>query len=633
MHQSIIKRRDCDDQFVSKSLSSGEHYSFTADEIRSSMQRYLLATTSSPPVETTLPSPAQTASSSSVSGRGRTHPSDNRQETLARPNVRCHPPFRLGNHDARNELTSVPPTPDVEDSSDEEGAVPSRAGTGSRIAIEADLPPAIADDLWFSPEERHSALAICHNSMVGHCGYQALLAKVRTRFPDYRFTLNECAKFVKDCGNCQINFGRHPRSDVRGHVIAEKTNERPMKQWQVDNLFIGGASRSNVSETSTFLQDLEPLTSSSSRGRTRKADKYGFSYVQVWRDPVSRAVELYPMKEITAEATVGNVLDIISRYGTPTVITSDRGSNFTSDLIEKTWAMLHTLHNKGVANRPQSQGIVERCNQEVLRDLRAMIIDVPEILNSWSRYLPLVRRRLWLTPNRFTQCSPIDFLGGVITLDIPFLDPSSALPPDTPPHPTLEEIANAAERIRLISLRRQRAFDLARLATLAPADSLIPVGSLVLVRPNPNAAVRLRTDKLVPVIRGPYILFRQNGSQCFLRDPTDGSELEPVHIERIFPFRQDGHIDPKTWEARRKDLFLVEEIREWRTVAGANAQRIRDTDHVEFLVKWTGYAEPTWNTSKPLLRLLTLKRFIEANPLLHTAFRNTLRLEEAQQNA
>jgi hypothetical protein len=63
----------------------------------------------------------------------------------------------------------------VVNSSDEEGAVPSRADAGRRITLEADLPPAIADDHWFSPEERYSALAQCHNSMVGHCEFHHAL--------------------------------------------------------------------------------------------------------------------------------------------------------------------------------------------------------------------------------------------------------------------------------------------------------------------------------------------------------------------------------------------------------------------------------------------------------------------------
>lgn len=75
-------------------------------------------------------------------------------------------------------------------------------------------------------------------------------------------------------------------------------------------------------------------------------------------------------------------------------------------------------------------------------------------------------------------------------------------------------------------------------------------------------------------------------------------------------------------------MFLVDEILDWRTTPGQNAASIRNPDNVEFLVKWTGYAEPTWNTSKPLMRLLSLKRYIEGKPPLHRAFRSTLALSE-----
>lgn len=55
-------------------------------------------------------------------------------------------------------------------------------------------------------------------------------------------------------------------------------------------------------------------------------DQRGYSYVLVITDTFSRYVELYPLITLEAIEAARALLTHFSRYGTPTTITSDRGS-------------------------------------------------------------------------------------------------------------------------------------------------------------------------------------------------------------------------------------------------------------------------------------------------------------------
>ena len=351
------------------------------------------------------------------------------------------------------------------------------------------------------------------------------------------------------------------------------THEDIYKNWQVDNLFIGGSHKTPIGAEATFTEDLEFIPSPSSStpaSRSRKSDRFGMSYIQVWTDPRTRAVELFSMREITEEASIPNILNMWGRYGDMNVVSSDRGSDFTSTMIEGALKLTADLHRTGVANRPQSQGIVERTNGEVLRHIRAMVIEVPEIQDTWSWYLPIVRNRLWLSVNRFTLVRPVDFFGGALRMQMKFRSPSEIGCDDQPIHPTIAEIASNSEKIRIISLRNQHAADLQKLAGKARRNTIFKIGSLVLLLPNPNAATSLRPVKIAPVVSGPFEVIKQEGSRIVLRDLIDLHTLEPVHIERVFPFRSSGRIDPRTWEARKRNVFLVDEIIDWRVIIAEN---------------------------------------------------------------
>ena len=80
-------------------------------------------------------------------------------------------------------------------------------------------------------------------------------------------------------------------------------------------------------------------------------------------DTFTRWVELYAVPEATAEQACKCLLMHFGRFGSPTVIRSDKGSHFANSLIEKFLKATGTLQILTLAYSSQENAIVERNNK------------------------------------------------------------------------------------------------------------------------------------------------------------------------------------------------------------------------------------------------------------------------------
>ena len=79
----------------------------------------------------------------------------------------------------------------------------------------------------------------------------------------------------------------------------------------------------------------------------------------------------YALRSIKVKPVVKALSQFISIFGLPTVIQSDRGTNFTSKTFSQILRLLKIRHNKSSARHPQSQGVLERFHQTYKSMLRA----------------------------------------------------------------------------------------------------------------------------------------------------------------------------------------------------------------------------------------------------------------------
>ena len=112
----------------------------------------------------------------------------------------------------------------------------------------------------------------------------------------------------------------------------------------------------------------------------------GFLYLFTIVDRTSRWPEAVPVKSITAEECARAMLrHWIPLFGIPSVITSIRGSQFTSSIWSQLCSFLGIVHSSTTSFHPQSNGLVEHFHCQLKVSLRARLAG-----SDWFYHLPLV---------------------------------------------------------------------------------------------------------------------------------------------------------------------------------------------------------------------------------------------------
>jgi len=90
-------------------------------------------------------------------------------------------------------------------------------------------------------------------------------------------------------------------------------------------------------------------------------DQFGFRYVCIGVDSLTRWAEIRPSKTATA-ADAANFLyhDIVCHFGLPKSIQSDNGPHFANEVIERLTQILEIRHKFSTPYYPQSNGMAER---------------------------------------------------------------------------------------------------------------------------------------------------------------------------------------------------------------------------------------------------------------------------------
>jgi len=128
--------------------------------------------------------------------------------------------------------------------------------------------------------------------------------------------------------------------------------------------------------------------------------------------------EAVPISDISAVTVARQLVQTwISRYGCPDVITTDRGTQFTSELFAQLTKMLGVHHITTTAYHPQANGMVERFHR-TLKDALTAIANQQRNPTVWYEALPLLLLHLRNTPKEDTGCTPAELLYGQ-TLTLP----------------------------------------------------------------------------------------------------------------------------------------------------------------------------------------------------------------------
>ncbi len=232
----------------------------------------------------------------------------------------------------------------------------------------------------------------------------------------------------------------------------------------------------------------------------------GFKCLFTIIDRSTRWVEAIPVKNMEA-ATIADALVTgwVSRFGVPAVITSDRGTQFTSPVWEALCKGLHIQQITTTAFHPCSNGMVERCHRQLKDALRAR-----SVANDWPDHLPWVLLGMRAAPKEDSTVASAEMVLGD-PLMLPGQPPAAEQPP--PPQWSYRD-ALLGGPTRHVPTR-----------PLPPAQSGLPVAlaacTSIYVRRGGNL------PPLAPLNAGPYAVL-ERGEKVFRLQVGDREEAASV---------------------------------------------------------------------------------------------------------
>jgi len=189
------------------------------------------------------------------------------------------------------------------------------------------IPKALVPDL----------LSQVHDSIFGaHLGFLKTYSKLKHKYW-WPKMLNTVKNWVKSCPQCQTYKSRKLKVGLLQPISVDKKFQR----WSLD--IIG------------------PLPT------TRNGNKYILTFMEY----LTRWPEAFPMKDATA-ITVAKIFleEIISRFGAPAHLQSDRGAVFLGEVMDETTKLTSTKRLFTTAYHPQCNGAVEKFNGTLEKNAR-----------------------------------------------------------------------------------------------------------------------------------------------------------------------------------------------------------------------------------------------------------------------
>lgn len=352
-------------------------------------------------------------------------------------------------------------------------------------------------------EEIPKILSACHDSACGGHFSGDLTGKKALRAGFYWPTLFQDAHaYVKRCDACQ----RYARNDLRMELPLHITLPlAPFEKWGID-----------------YVGEIHPHSSR------------GMAYIIVATEYLTKWVEAKAVKSNNARAAAVFLFEnIITRFGCPRILISDRGTHFLNEVIKMMTDRFQIDHRKTTPYHPQTNGQTERVNQTLATILRKTVTDSKR---DWDVKLPAALWAYRTTYKVTTQATPFSLVYGVeAVLPIEFEIASLRVALETRltkseslKHRllTLEAMSesrrHSAQHTEIIQRRRKELFDKKHKKRI-----LLP-GMLVLLQ---DARKKDFPSKFDAVWLGPYLVrevFQNNSVQ-----------LETLNGE-VFPTRTAG---------------------------------------------------------------------------------------------
>lgn len=245
----------------------------------------------------------------------------------------------------------------------------------------------------------------------------------------------------------------------------------------------------------------------------------GFTYLFTIVDRFTRWPEAIPLADISSLSCARALLSQwVSRFGLPAEISSDRGSQFTSELWTALTKLLGVKHCRTTAYHPQANGLVERFHRTLKSALRARLTD-----SNWIDELPWVLLGIRTAPKEDLGTSSAELVFGE-----PLTVPGEFIPASNAPSDASSHLATFRDKVRFLA------------PTPTSRHGLRP--SFVPQELSKCQFVFVRRDGHKSVWQHPYegpFKVISPGQKTFIIDR--GGKADSVSIDRLKPAHLDLH--------------------------------------------------------------------------------------------
>lgn len=286
-------------------------------------------------------------------------------------------------------------------------------------------------------------------------------------------------------------------------------------------------------------------------GPLQETDR-GNLYILVVQDYFTKWVECYPIPNQEAETVAGAIVrNWVSRYGAPMELHSDQGRNFESAVFQGMCGLLGIAKTHTTPFRPQSDGMVERCNatlQEILTNLSE------KVHWEWDLLLPLAAMVYNSSEHSATGISPhMMTFGREMTLpaDIEFgWFSGREVPTNEPEYVTqLREDLEWVHRLGRDALGK--ATSRAKRQYHKGVNShQYRVGDPVWHLVNKGKPMRGKCKKFVPNYDGPFFVLKTYDDMVLVIQRDARSAPKTVHHDKVKPYHPREQLD-NAWVFRK----------------------------------------------------------------------------------
>ncbi|XP_075726234.1 uncharacterized protein LOC142767871 [Rhipicephalus microplus] len=232
--------------------------------------------------------------------------------------------------------------------------------------------------LLMPKNRREAVMKLAHDGiMAGHLGAEKTKDRIQEEF-FWPGVTADVKRFVASCDICQrtVPKGRVPHVSLGQSPVIDT----PFKRVAIDIV-----------------------------GPIRPPSGQGNHYILTLVDCATRYPEAVALPGIETERVAEALVEMFSRFGVPREILSDRGSNFTSELMKEVARLLSVRQLHTTPYHPMANGMVEKFNGTLKTMLKRMCAEKPK---NWDRFVGPLLFAYREVPQASLGFSPFELLYG-----------------------------------------------------------------------------------------------------------------------------------------------------------------------------------------------------------------------------